>query len=639
MQGRANTHAILFFIIVLLHHLVAALDPTAVLGIFPAPGSDQDEGEIRSFLHLDGLSGSDQDEAGADALNDHYTNLRRMPSQFAPAVDDARRARHKRKTILDQILSIEEAHEHAINNDDSRQLRGGQARTPFSSVTFLDSGLDEASDEASAPAASDASGNATGSVTHTNRNQEAMQGWFDSVLGPKSGYNKRLRPMPDCSAHDCSHRINVQLGIGFTKFLGINELKNQIKMLGVMTLKWPDYRLDFDSAGNMPAEMNWDSMKDWLAIDKDLVWVPDVQLANAASPLRWSFHPRIYLYDAVKRKTDGYNVVLQVPVAMTVKCNLVYDNFPFDKQTCPLFFRSWSANTEWLSLEGLKHPPGLFTSPGFHTSEGEALSDKNEEFDLQYVKMIDSLAKSNHAGESDQEFSEVVYVIHLKRFSHYYLGVIILPTTLMVLFSLGVFFIDPERGERLGVSMTLILTVMAVSFFTADSIPKSGGGDTWLQLFQTWCYMLVMFPLFVSLIVEILRRIHLERAKNKHAATGLTGLQSIGLEPTDDEAEASIDWKVDRVVRLPYGIAVLVFMIWVSLQVYVHCAEASVSIQATLVFMVFLAVGMFGLTMYEVFIGAKDYVLKAKDAVVTKSQELRSARIHAQERSGSPEPK
>eukprot|EP00747_Dinoflagellata_sp_TGD_P111332 gnl/TRDRNA2_/TRDRNA2_171202_c1_seq3.p1 gnl/TRDRNA2_/TRDRNA2_171202_c1~~gnl/TRDRNA2_/TRDRNA2_171202_c1_seq3.p1 ORF type:complete len:647 (+),score=95.09 gnl/TRDRNA2_/TRDRNA2_171202_c1_seq3:237-1943(+) len=433
-----------------------------------------------------------------------------------------------------------------------------------------------------------------GSIRTNYANQVAMQNLYDKILGPQSGYNPQIRPVPECSVYDCSHRINAWLGVGFTKMLGVDEQKNQVKMLGIMTVRWPDFRLDYDASEHMPKDLDWNSLYDGLAVNPDLLWIPDIQLSNAAAPTVQSFRPSAHLYDSVKRKKDGYNVEFQVPVALTVKCNLVMDDFPFDKHSCPFFFQSWSASTKWIILEGIKDPPVLMASG---QGLSEALSDKNEEFDLQYINM--TMGSVGKKGDENHTFAEVVYTVNISRFSHYYMCVIILPMSLMIIFSLGVFFIDPERGERLGVSMTLLLTVMAMSFFVADSLPKSGGGDTWLQEFQAVSYVLTMFPLFVSLSQELLRRIYLQSEKNK---------QEPGAEDDskhgDDEPDSDwIDFRVDHILRLPYALCTFVFMGWVLWKYVVTYKQDEFSVQIMLVFLVMTSLGLLSLTIFELYVG------------------------------------
>lgn len=483
-----------------------------------------------------------------------------------------------------------------------RQLRGFQEQAPRSALKSrsLSQALVDGN-ETNVAKEEPAHSKAVDSVP-ISQNQKAMQALYDSILGPKSTYNKKIRPLPDCSVYDCSHRISAQLGIGFTKMLGIDEKKNQIKMLGIMTIKWPDYRLDYDAVKHMPSSMKWNSMTDWMAVDAGLVWMPDVQLVNAAEPLVKSFSPRAYLFDEVKRKKDGYNVVYAVPISMTVKCKLVYDNFPFDAHTCPFFFRSWSASNEWINLQGMENPPLTWHSPDWENVE--ALSDRNEEFDLKSINMTTALVSSGEQDEHGDDlnagkpFAEVVYAVHVERFSHYYMCVIVLPMALVIVFSLGVFFIDPERGERLGVSMTLLLTVMAMSFFTADSIPKSGGGDTWMQIFQSYAYVLTMIPLLESMCLELCRRLWIQHRKSLTLRAGHEFDE-------DDEDVDWIDFRADHILRPPYAVAVVSFMVWVFWKYLVTCQQREVSVEVMLGFLCTCCLGMLILPIIEIWISIK----------------------------------
>merc|ERR1719395_26584 len=132
-----------------------------------------------------------------------------------------------------------------------------------------------------------------------------MNRLLDSLIGPRSHYHKALRPLPDCSAHDCSHKIGVTMSLEFQKLLGVDEIHNQLEMLALLTLNWPDHHL---------------------------IWKPDIQLVNAAVPMKHIFEPRAYLYDDRNRLQKGFNIQLKVPNIIKVKCDLLMNEFPFDNQ-------------------------------------------------------------------------------------------------------------------------------------------------------------------------------------------------------------------------------------------------------------------------------------------------------------------
>lgn len=409
----------------------------------------------------------------------------------------------------------------------------------------------------------------SGSPSASWENQDALGRLFDAMLGSASGYNKKLRPLPDCSAHDCSHRIQVKLGIQFTKLLEVDEKRNRLLMLAVLTMTWPDHRLAYKSQDYFPQIFSWDSEEDFIPMDPELLWHPDIQLVNAAEPIEPLFNPRAYVYDNEKRLKEGFNVRTRLPAVLSVKCNLNLDDFPFDHHSCPFVFRAWSANAKWIDFASYT-PPHMTTGTGdsdaeeeaalaeklgkeYHkdkTGESTALSDKNEGFDITKVEVKDSVISNDELGDGKEAFPQVTYTVHLTRFSHYYVASVILPMSMLVLLSGGAFYIDPERGERLGYNVTLILTVMSVSFFTAERLPKTGGGDTWLERFQAFCYIFALFPLVISLALELARRKILKFHKRD-------------LDADEAGTGSFIDTYVDRCLRFPYAVCITLFQVHV----------------------------------------------------------------------------
>eukprot|EP00927_Polykrikos_kofoidii_P007894 TRINITY_DN13250_c1_g1_i2.p1 TRINITY_DN13250_c1_g1~~TRINITY_DN13250_c1_g1_i2.p1 ORF type:complete len:507 (+),score=63.75 TRINITY_DN13250_c1_g1_i2:102-1622(+) len=413
--------------------------------------------------------------------------------------------------------------------------------------------------------------------------QRDLDNLFISVLGPTAAYNKEVRPVPLCEGgRGCSPTIQVILGVHFSKLLSVDEKRNELRMLAVMTLLWPDHRLDYNMSEFVRADSGWRSDADFVPVDANLVWRPDVQLANSAQPIEDMFTPKAYLFDSVKRRTAGYNVQIHKPVVLSVKCNLVMTEFPFDKQSCPFHFRAWSASEDWTRLQPMQTPPGLWVSPGWE--EASALSDKNEEFDVTGVNTTRAAIVSDYFGRGWEAYSDVTYVVHLSRFSHYYMCTIVLPMSVLVLLALGVFFVDPDRGERLGFSITLILTVMAVTFFTAEELPKTGSGDSWLQLFQTLCYILTLFPLFVTLGIEVIRRMYMRQRRPQSA---------------EENRIHAVDSVVDDWFRLPFACVVVVFQGWVLWKYLSIGGNLELSIKLLFGFIIFFASAMLVLAALE----------------------------------------
>merc|ERR1712151_1123397 len=106
-------------------------------------------------------------------------------------------------------------------------------------------------------------------------------------------------------------------------------------------------------------------------------------MGNSAEPIVPIFIPKVYVYDSIKLKKSGYNIRLVMPVILSTRCNLVMDNFPFDNQTCPFFFRAWSASRDFTELGITKEAPQLWRTPGWENQL--AMSDKSQEFEVTAV--------------------------------------------------------------------------------------------------------------------------------------------------------------------------------------------------------------------------------------------------------------
>lgn len=403
-------------------------------------------------------------------------------------------------------------------------------------------------------------------IGHTNQDR------MDKLMGDllkKEHYNKFNRPVPECSTIDCSHRIGVQIGLKFEKLVSIDEKRSTMQMLLTMSLCWADHRLAYNASTELGEMFPWDTEQDSIPVDADLLWTPDVQLANSAKPMKDIFKPRAMIYDESKWRKDGYNVRLRKPILATVECALNLRDFPFDTQHCQLIFRGWSANIKWIALRPLKEKHDIDKDGEDHylTVENE-MSAINDEFNVTNLMVETSSWNSLALGDGSESFPQVAYVVELKRHAHYYVFTVILPLLLLVVLSVGTFYIEPEKGERVGFSVTLVLTIMAVAFFSAERLPSSGGGDTWLERFQAVCYIVALCPIVITFLLEVCGREVLQAKKYRGETHWI--------------ADA-----VDRCLRVPFVLCVCMLVGCVAYKIYWwgKLGEAEPSVLMLLVFM------------------------------------------------------
>ena len=84
-----------------------------------------------------------------------------------------------------------------------------------------------------------------------------------------SDYNKLVRPITDYR-----DSVNISMGLGVQNLEAFNQKEETIDINLWVRLNWYDKYLNWDS--NI-------SDLTFLSVDKDYVWVPDIELLNAAS--------------------------------------------------------------------------------------------------------------------------------------------------------------------------------------------------------------------------------------------------------------------------------------------------------------------------------------------------------------------
>mmetsp|Transcript_44195 Transcript_44195/g.116842 ORF Transcript_44195/g.116842 Transcript_44195/m.116842 type:complete len:569 (-) Transcript_44195:218-1924(-) len=312
-------------------------------------------------------------------------------------------------------------------------------------------------------------------------NQGELDGMVDEVF---RNYNRNTRPVPDSN-----HKIQVRMGLNFQKIVKLDQTSGFLTMVVWFRLQWPDFRLAYDST-DLQEKFGWNSSSDFMAIDMEKIWVPDIYLLNSVDRIKFlSGTTRAYWYDAFKLHEDGYNVLLNRPALIKTRCDVNMTQYPFDVQECLLRWGAWSASNMFFDFSTLDH--NLMMTGN--------LPDTTEEFNVTNIRAESSDFKFKVA--EGAAFPQVVYVIQLQRYGFWYMVVIVYPLIFLVLVAASVFFLDIRSGERHGVTVTLVLTTMAVGFLTAERLPKSAD-DMWLVRFQSGVYAFIVVPVIVSCVVD-----------------------------------------------------------------------------------------------------------------------------------------
>jgi hypothetical protein len=135
-----------------------------------------------------------------------------------------------------------------------------------------------------------------------------------------------------------------------------------------------------------------------------------------------------------------------------VICDADVTYYPFEKQYCALKFVAYTTGEGWLNI--------TFPSP-------KVLLTKYEESGL--WKIEDT---TNYCYIEDGS-TYVVVGMHLKRRSTYYIASLILPMTVVAILQAFVFLLPYDAGERVGFSVTILLTSVVFLTIIQEKLPEA----------------------------------------------------------------------------------------------------------------------------------------------------------------------
>ena len=146
--------------------------------------------------------------------------------------------------------------------------------------------------------------------------------------------------------------------------------------------------------------------------------------------------------------------------------------FPYDTQRCEVLVGSWSFSSKEvnLTLMGPGNPWSTSTSVdprGLSTG----LSSESTEFFIHQV--VSERIEKLFSCCPDEPYPLMYFYITMERFNVDHTITIILPIFVSVLCGFFAFLIPPELGERIGLGITCVLTVMAVMFIISENLPAT----------------------------------------------------------------------------------------------------------------------------------------------------------------------
>ncbi|WP_420629717.1 hypothetical protein [Candidatus Leptofilum sp.] len=248
--------------------------------------------------------------------------------------------------------------------------------------------------------------------------------------------------------------VEVYVDLYGLNIFRIDEQEETFEIEAFLYADWFDDRLVFDPevAGTDIKVFQGETAVEML---KTEVWWPDLEVVDSRGS-RDRLHITLTIdYDGFVTYTERFHANIWQP--------FFFEEFPFDYHelsftVAPFFYE----NTEV-----------IFIGPEDFATEIE----REEQLDLDWTTnewLIESVQTSVDPGE-EFDFSTSTLFIEISRLPQFYISNVIIPLVLIVAISWAVFWMDfgnMHLADRLSVSFTSVLTVVAFDFVTASNLPR-----------------------------------------------------------------------------------------------------------------------------------------------------------------------
>ena len=161
------------------------------------------------------------------------------------------------------------------------------------------------------------------------------------------------------------------------------------------------------------------------------------------------------MYFRLKVMYNGW--ILWVPFLKSVTtCELDLTYFPIDQQRCSISLTNWIYGSQLVNFTLVDNDIG----PCLDTST--------------YLKSTDwdLIATSFGSNLLYDRFPVVWFELVLQRVSAYFILNIIIPTACLSVLSAMVFRMPPEAGEKMGLSVTVLMSYSVILMIMSDNVPR-----------------------------------------------------------------------------------------------------------------------------------------------------------------------
>ncbi|XP_077862610.1 neuronal acetylcholine receptor subunit alpha-10-like [Saccoglossus kowalevskii] len=282
-------------------------------------------------------------------------------------------------------------------------------------------------------------------------------------------YDTTVRPVSNWST-----TTYLELQFFLSQVLDVDERLQTLKMNVWLTIRWQDEFLHWDP-DDYGGIVNFKTYS-------DNVWLPDL----------WLYENADIKYEDYTLNTqcvvnyDG-EVMWAAPVIIKSHCKMNVKNFPFDKQTCNITFGPWIHNSSEIYVNG---------------TGAKDYFEGDTEWELTGFNYVNDIMEVNYYPDYPLErFSYVKFTVFLQRLPMYYVFYLVMPCSLISATTLLSFFLPVESGEKVGLGITVLLSLTVFLLLLAETLPPMQNSVPILGQYYAGVMVLVSVSIAMSVAV------------------------------------------------------------------------------------------------------------------------------------------
>ena len=270
----------------------------------------------------------------------------------------------------------------------------------------------------------------------TNRNMEKTL--LTDLL---TDYDKRVKPSGSLNGS-----LEVQFDLGIIQIIDVDERNQIFDAVYFVIQEWVDEELKWNPD-------HYDGVKS-LIIPDDTIWMPNIEMHNHID-LVLAKHSKKTTFLTVYSSGRVSNAYI---IDYKSSCSMDLKYFPFDKQNCSLVFSSLLYRSE------LNLTSSLILSTDIYTESSQfKLPDDGLQAFRYTEKPCDTCSGK----------PIIHYHIAFKRRSRFYVFNLLIPCILVTIVAMLSFVIPPDSGEKVGLGVTVLLSMIVFLLIVTDQLPPT----------------------------------------------------------------------------------------------------------------------------------------------------------------------